>query len=315
MRFLIVADPVDKLKPAGDSTLVIAREMLERRHIVHWGVPADLELERPARVFITSRPVTDCESGQAPRLGTADRLPLDRFHGVLIRKDPPFGRQYLRLCWLLSLAESKTWVFNSPRALLRYHEKLLPLEAVAQGFLKPTDVIPTFIGSSPSVADALLGQPGGDFVSKPFFGYAGRSVKRWKREALFAGRPLPGQPGDLWQPFLPEVHVHGDRRVFFLNGKLLAHFVRIPKEGDFVSNLAQGGSAESRPLRPVERRVLERLGRFLKAAGIELAGADLIGTRVSEVNVTSPTGLRSLEQLEGKSYAREIVAYCEKRAR
>jgi glutathione synthase len=107
---------------------------------------------------------------------------------------------------------------------------------------------------------------------------------------------------------------YGDRRVFFLDGKVLAHFVRRPPAGGFISNLAQGGTAVAEPLPPGADAVLEKLGRFLKAAGIVLAGADLIGRRISEVNITSPTGLRSLETLEGNDYASPIIELVERSA-
>lgn len=313
MRALIVADPIERLKPAGDSTLVIVREMLRRGYEIQWGLPAGLELEK-TKVIATTVGVEECVEGELPRVGAADRRPVDSYDFVLIRKDPPFGRQYLRLCWLLALAEAKVPIINSPAVLLRYHEKLIPFEAVAHGFLKPSDLIPTYVGASERVSEPLLKEKGDRFVSKPFFGFGGKSVSLHERSAIEPGKTLPGLPGDLWQPFLPDIHVHGDRRVFFLNGKVLAHFVRVPSPGGFVSNLAQGGKAESRPLRAVEKRVLERLGKFLRKAGIVLAGADLIGAYISEVNVTSPTGLRSLELLDGHCYAEELLDYCEKRA-
>jgi glutathione synthase len=112
------------------------------------------------------------------------------------------------------------------------------------------------------------------------------------------------------QPFEPKVK-DGDRRVFFLDGKLLASVVRVPKAGGYVSNLAQGGSAVSKPLSAKEKAVCLRLGKFLKAKKITLAGADLIGSKVSEVNITSPTGLRNILELENKNYADDVIRWIE----
>ena len=113
------------------------------------------------------------------------------------------------------------------------------------------------------------------------------------------------------QPYLEEIVEQGDRRVFFLDGELLAEFVRFPKEGGFIANLAQGGSAKKVPLSDVERAVCDRLGKFLKHTGIVFAGADLIGSKVSEVNITSPTGLCSLHALEGNDYGAPILDWLE----
>ena len=311
-KFLIVADPVDRLKPKGDSSLVLVREMLRRGHRVFWAL--DSGIEYAGHVSAWAFPVESCERDELPVLGRPDWQELSSMEAVLIRRDPPFDASYVRLCWLLALAESKTWMFNRPSLLLRYHEKLVPLEAHAQGFLHDEDIISTHMGTLDRAKDFARAGKFHEVITKPFLGFAGGGVEKMSAADFMASSRSADTDEALVQPFVGEVVKEGDRRVFFLGGELLAQFTRMPKSGGFISNLAQGGTALSAPLSTAQKAVLGRLGEFLKSSGIELAGADLIGNRISEVNITSPTGLRSLEALEGNDYAGKIVDYMEKRA-
>jgi glutathione synthase len=199
---------------------------------------------------------------------------------------------------------------------MRYHEKLVPLEAWAQGFLEPGDLIPTYIGPLPG-AKALVRERGiGQVVTKPFLGFGGSRVVVHEAGAFLGWKPTEAETEEmLVQPLEPAVLKRGDRRVFFLEGKIIGDFVRMPAEGSYISNLAQGGKAVAMKLEPAERAALERLGKFLAHAGIDLAGADLIGRKISEVNITSPTGIRSLMSLEGRDISVEILDLLEKRIR
>jgi len=310
MKILYVADPVEHLKPAGDSTLVMLRESLRRKDAAYWCTPEELYLHSE-KVGTFAAPCLECPVGEIPKLGERVSLLLSAFDVVMIRKDPPFDADFLKMCWMLGLAESKTYLMNSPSVLVRYHEKLLPFEAVAHGFLKEEDVIPTFVGDVPAAEAFLAAMGEKQVIDKPFFGFAGSNVNLNDRNAVRGRADLARQ---LMQPFLPEVS-RGDRRVFFLDGKLLGHFVRLPKPGGFISNLAQGGSAAQSPLGAKEEQALLRLGKFLKHAGIHLAGADVIGDRISEVNITSPTGLASLLKLEGRDYSIDILNFAAAQAK
>src|SRR5262249_54397303 len=162
--------------------------------------------------------------------------------------DPPFDGEYVRLCWLLALGESKAWMLNWPSLLLRYHEKLVPLEALAQGFLRQEDLIPSHIGAHESAVEFVQRNGFKDVVAKPFLGFGGAGVQLLKAEEFIGRGGKRGEVEDLLvQPFREEVKRQGDRRVFFLDGEILAHFVRKPKEGGFISNLAQGGTAVTEP--------------------------------------------------------------------
>jgi len=309
MNFLVVADSVARLKPAGDTTLVIARAARRRGHTVAWCEPSGVRLSGSA-VECVAREVESCAEGTLPVLGLETAVAIERYDGVWIRKDPPFDAAYMRFCWLLATAERQVWMANRPSLLVRYHEKLIPLEAVAQGFLGADDVIPTYSGD-PAGAREFAGKHGRDgTVVKPFLGHGGNDIQRYPAPGLPKGVE-PG-PDSLVQPFLPEVLTHGDRRVFFLDGECIGHFARIPAPGGFVSNLAQGGTAHASPLTPAEQAVVKKLGAFLKSTGFVLAGADLMGARVSEVNVTSPTGLVSLANLDGGNPGERVLIFAER---
>jgi glutathione synthase len=312
MKILVIADPVEKLRPLGDSTLAIVREALRRKHEIFWAHHDDLEY-RGDHLAVHTWDVVACKKDALAELGQRRTDRLTAFGAVLIRKDPPFDSVYVKLCWLLALCEKKTWMMNAPSALLRYHEKLVPLEAVAQGFLRSDDVIPTHMGASEEAREFVAASGYPKVVAKPFLGYAGNGVTLQSREEFIADSADHGDR--LVQPFREEIYNRGDRRVIYLGGRCIAHFARMPKAGSFISNLAQGGTAAALPVTPRESESIERLGKFLSAAGIHFAGADLIGHWVSEVNITSPTGLRSLEKLEGTDYTPQIMDYVESNAR
>lgn len=311
MRLLFVADPVGKLKPAGDSSLALLRGALAKRWESFWATGHDVEFVGDT-VGVWANRVHESPKNALPKLEERHWHPLNAFDAVLIRKDPPFDSEYVKLCWILALAEEQVFMLNRPSLLLRYHEKLVPLEARAQGFLEKEDVIPTHLGELARAKEFVADLKTTKVITKPFLGFGGGDVVL-RTQAEFRG--LAELTDSVVQPFKEEVTKFGDRRVFFLNGELLAHFVRMPKEGGFISNLAQGGNAVASPLSGREEAVIARLGKFLKASGIALAGADLIGHLVSEVNITSPTGLMSLEKLEGKDYAAEILSFVEKGAK
>jgi glutathione synthase len=311
LKFLIVADSLEHLHPLTDTSLAIARETFARKHGVWWATGADLYMEN-GKVRVHARRCVSLDPDVVPVLGDVEERAVRDFSAVWIRKDPPFDTSYVSLCWLLSLEEKNTCMLNPPSLLLRYHEKLVPFEAVAAGFLKKSETVPTHIGDSGS-ARAFL--QAGDFdpaVRKPFLGFAGADVKKfsWK-----AGDALPKQEAlELTQPFLAEISKVGDRRILFLGGQIIGDFVRLPKAGEIVSNIARGGTGHLVPMNARQKAVAQRLGKFLKKVGIVFAGADMIGHLISEVNITSPTGLRTFQSVGGPDLTPKIVSYVERLA-
>ena len=304
MNILFVADKIEKLNIKGDSSLVMANAALQKGHQVAWCDLDDVGFALD-KVTVTHQRL---ESVYPPQTAPKIQGFVRDFDLVFIRKDPPFDAHYIRTCWLLSLEEPHVFFANRPSLLVRYHEKVVQMEAVTQGAVNFEDTIPTFVSAKP-LAEAYFKEQGmTEVILKPFLGFGGREIEKVSFEAF---QQMPeSQVGDRFvQPYLNAVTVTGDRRVIFLGGEVIGHFARIPKAGSFVSNLAQGGSAEIAKVSEKENQVLLSLGRFLKQEGIEFAGADIIGERLSEVNITSPTGLSNLGTLEGDNRGAKIIDY------
>lgn len=317
-RFLILADPVERLHPESDTGFALARVALERGHEVYWSTDQQYALDGD-RVVVSPHRVLSCPEGQRPVLEQAEALParvlfVRDFDGVWIRKDPPFNDRYLWICWLLALEEKNVPIWNPPSALIRHHEKLMGLEMLASGVLKKDDVlgmsIPT--GDAMPIRWLVSGGTSGAFVTKPWLGYGGRDVEKWDSSEHYA-REMGDSPRayTIFQAFQPQVLKTGDRRVFFLSGKYFGDFARIPGKGSIRSNLAQGGSAQRLPLTAKEKRIIPRIGRFLKSNGIILAGVDLIGGKVSEINITAPTGYGTLKKMGGPDVLSKYLSLAE----
>ena len=291
-RCLFVADPLPSLKVASDSSLAMLREGQRRGWQAFWTVPEALAF-RNGDLLARARRVDPATEKTLPSQDTEEVVAVADFDLVFVRKDPPFNSHYLRMCWWLGLEERRTRIVNTPSVLVRFHEKLLPWEALARGFFTREQLVPTYTADAEGHSAIVRDFPGGDYVVKPFFGFAGSSVERWSGGTLYGGEP------QLLQPFQPAIHTRGDRRVLYVNGRCIGDFVRRPPEGGFVANLAAGGRADLLPMTEKEAEVVQALGRFLAEVGIAFAGADLIGERLSEVNITSPTGLMALKSLTG----------------
>lgn len=298
MKFLIIADPVESLTAETDSGLSMLREALRRGHDVSWATPKDLRLYQDD-LHVRAARVGACDDEARPTLEKTDEgIRVETFDGVWIRKDPPFDLNYLSMCWLLALVEPTVPMINSPELLLRYHEKLLPHEATRAGLIKKDELVPTFMvtGEGHHIPRDF---PAGEIVSKPWFGYGGSEVEKWGsiQEALDAAYG-PEEALTLFQPFLSQVIDSGDRRVIFINGEYAGDVVRIPQPGSIRANLVQGAKAERREMTAQEKDLTTRVGQFLKSIGIQLAGADYISGRLTEINITAPTGFEAIADLE-----------------
>lgn len=303
MNFLIIGDPIRNLKPKTDSSLAIVREGLIRAHTFHWTTAEDLFLWQ-GRVMVRAEELTGCPENSHPASEQVkDPQPLNEYDGVWIRKDPPFDQSYFSLCWLLALEENNVPMYNKPSLLLRYHEKMIPIEAVEQGFLNANEVIPTFLptGRRFPVPNDF---PKGESVTKPWLGHGGKDVE------LHPGPKSP-EPYFFLQPLQKEIYRGGDRRIFIFNGDVIGSFVRLPKEGEIKSNIASGGRGVLKDMTKKEIEIADRLSEFLKEKGILFAGVDMIAEKISEVNITSPTGLITYHDIGGPRLAPTLLNYME----
>lgn len=307
MKILFIADPFHKINAELDTTLMLVGQAWRRRHNVFWATGGDLQLFE-SRVKVTVLPVKSCMPKGLPEVGEPHLHSLSSMDAVLMRKDPPFDSDYVRLCWLLRLEQSKVWMMNRPSVLLTHQEKLIPMEAVAKGYLKESEVVPTFLGCVEEARQTFFRKKVGAVVAKPLLGFAGQGVRAMETSALLSSDI---KRDEILQPFQKAVTKTGNLSAYFLGGGYFAHFVKVPKKGDFLSNILRGGHGESRPLFHEEQAVLTKIGKFLKDEGIDYAGVDMLGSRICEVNITSPGGLTDLWELEHKDHSGEILDFVE----
>ncbi len=305
MKLLFVADPLEQFKPYKDSTYAMMREAA-RRGWQPWACePADL-LWRQGGVQAAAFPVEILpiapEAERRPgnhwfRAGTRAHRSLAGFDAVLMRKDPPFDQEYLYATYLLEIAEAEgARVYNRPRALRDFNEKL----AIARF---PQFTVPTLVTSREGEIRAFLAEQG-DIVVKPLNAMGGASVFRLRPGDANIGATLEvltrnGATHVMAQRYIPEIR-DGDKRILVIDGEAVPYcLARIPAPGETRGNLAAGGRGEARPLSARDREIARTLGPALKQAGILLAGLDVIGDWLTEVNVTSPTCFREITDQTG----------------
>lgn len=294
-------DPLDRVRPAGDTSFALMLEAQARGHRVFWFHPSDLvfdtdTLSAPLR-HVRLR---DQESDFFDEL-SVERRDLTGVAAVFIRQDPPFDTAYLANTLLLDLIADRTLILNDPAALRDVSEKLSALT-----FAK--DMPPTLVGRD---MDAILAFASNydEVVVKPLFAGGGEAVSRCAsapdvltphiEAKLAANAPEP----IMVQAFLPAAPTDGDKRVMFLDGEVVGVLRRIPAEGEFRANIHVGGRAELGELNDAEHDICDKVGGYLRRAGVFYAGIDLLDGRLIEINVTSPTLMRELKRCGGPDVA------------
>ena len=298
MNILFVADPLSSFKTYKDTTFAMMRELQQRGHSVAACEPQHLQWQsgQPVTALVRRIELT----GQADdwyRVTHQGREALRSFDAVLMRKDPPFDSEYFYATHLLEQAEREgARVFNSPRALRDHPEKLALMEFAA--FAPPTLVTRS--------AEAIrhFHEEHRDIILKPLDGMGGMGIFRVGPDGMNLGSIIEtlnrgGHTSVMVQRYLPEI-VDGDKRLLLIGGQV-APFVlaRIPQGSEVRGNLAAGGKGVAQPLRDEDRAVAEAMAPMLAARGLLLVGLDMIGNRVTEINVTSPTCFQEIQQQTG----------------
>jgi glutathione synthase len=305
MKLAFILDPLDSLKTYKDSSYAMMEEAARRGHEL-WVLHQEHVLCREGRVLARCAQVTlTGEQHDWYALGEAAELPPSAFDAVLMRKDPPFDMEYIYSTYLLELAERQgARVVNRPRSLRDYNEKF----SVTR-FEQLT--VPTLVTRLESEIRAFL-EVQKDIVLKPLDGMGGASVFRLHRQDPNIGVVIEtlthyGRRTIMAQRYIPEI-TQGDKRVLLVDGKP-APFVlaRIPKAGETRGNLAAGARGVAQPLSARDREIAEVVGPVLAADGLLLVGLDVIGDFLTEVNVTSPTGMREIQEQTGFSVAGMMI--------
>ena len=309
MRFLFVADPMESFKIHKDTTFVMMREAQARGHEIWVCEPQDLSWQQGQRVTAMARRIrlTGEAQGQSKsqvswfEAEAAQPQALADFDAVLMRKDPPFDMEFFYTTHLLTQAEREgARVLNSPKALREHPEKLAILEF-------PEWIGPTLVTRDEKAIRAFHAEHK-DIILKPLDGMGGMGIFRVGPDGMNLGSIIEtlnqeGATSVMVQRYLPEI-VDGDKRVLLIGGKPVpACVARIPQGGEVRGNLAAGGRGEARPLTERDRQIGEALGPVLMARGLLLVGVDVIGSCVTEINVTSPTCFQEIQQQTGCNVA------------
>jgi len=297
-------DPLETINIAGDSTFALMLSAQARGHrLFHYSVEA-LTWEG-GRLFAGAQPVTVRPfPGDHFELGGFEILDLGRDTDVvLMRQDPPFDLSYITATHLLERIQGETLVVNDPAAVRNAPEKVWVLD-FAQ-FMPPT-----MITRSLGAARDFLARHG-EIVVKPLHGNGGKAIFKIGRDGANLSSLMEVFNGTYREPhmlqaFLPEVS-KGDKRIVLVDGEVAGAVNRIPGEGEIRSNLAVGGTAAKTRLTPREQEICAALGPELKARGLLFVGIDVIGGHwLTEINVTSPTGIVAIDRFNGTDTAARI---------
>lgn len=301
MNILFVADPLDTFKIYKDTTFVMMREAQKRGHRISACETQDISWQTGGKVSAHSRHIT--LTGDPVRWYEADAKRPDQlevlagFDAIIMRKDPPFDSEFFYSTHLLEQAEREgAKVFNKPRALRDHPEKLALLEF--SQFSGPTLV-------TRSASDIKrFHATHQDIILKPLDGMGGMGIFRVKEDGMNLGSIIEtlnkdGAQSVMVQKFLPEI-VKGDKRVLVIGGKPVPFsLARIPQGNEVRGNLAAGGLGVAQPLSARDQEIGNTLGPVLAARGLLLAGIDVIGDNVTEINVTSPTCFQEITDQTG----------------
>ncbi|HEX8937935.1 MAG TPA: glutathione synthase [Sphingomicrobium sp.] len=294
LRVAVQMDPLDRINVAGDSTFALMLKAQELGHQLYWYAPEDLSLAEE-RLWTMGYPVTvQRVVGDHYRFGEPIVIDLARdVDVVLMRQDPPFDLGYITATHLLERIKGETLVVNDPASVRNAPEKVWVLDFAE--FMPPTAIT-----RSLGLTRKFLAEHG-EIVVKPLHGFAGGSVFRIGSD----GRNLASlmelfnrayREPHVIQKFIPEI-ADGDKRIVLVDGEVAGAINRLPGEGEIRSNLAVGGRAAQTDLTAREEEICARLGPELKKRGLIFAGIDVIGGKwLTEINVTSPTGIVAIDQ-------------------
>ena len=287
MDFAFILDPLPQVKAYKDSTVAMMRALAARGHRVHALEQGDVHW-RDGATRARARPLElHPDDDRWHTAGEPETRALKDYAAVLMRKDPPFDMEYVYSTYLLEAAESEgARVFNRPRAIRDYNEKM----AIARF---PEFTVPTLVTRDAEVIDAFIDEHR-DVIVKPLDGMGGTSVFRVRdddpnRNVIVETVSHQGARTVMAQRFIPEIS-EGDKRILLIGGQVVPYsLARIPKPGETRGNLAAGGRGVAQPLSARDRQIGEALAGPLWSEGMLVAGIDVIGSFLTEVNVTSPT--------------------------
>jgi glutathione synthase len=299
----IQMDPIDTINIDADSTFALALEAQARGHALYHYLPQALTL-RDGRLYARGRNLEVYrQHGNHHRFGDFEEIDLAGVDVILMRQDPPFDMAYITATHLLELLpEDGPLVVNDPASVRNAPEKLFVLRFKE---LMP----PTLLSLDPEEIRRFW-QEHGDIILKPLFGNGGAGVFRLRPgdenlNSLLEMYALVHREPVMVQRYVPEVR-QGDKRIILVEGEPGGAVMRVPPEGEARANLHVGGRAEKTELTAREREICAAIGPTLREQGLVFVGIDVIGDYMTEINVTSPTGIQEIARLDGVDLSRNI---------
>ena len=314
VRVLFILDPLDRLALAGDTSYALMLEAAARGwdvwtcQLEHLGLVQDDAVADavPTIVMPATEPADafQTEARASRRLG--------EFDIVLMRKDPPVDVAYLHATWILDHARGKTLLVNDPRGLRELNEHLAVLRF-------PAITPPTIVTRSAERLRAFQREHGGTIVVKPVDGFGGLGIFVVRdgdpnASSILETATGAGTQWTIAQRYLPEV-AEGDKRIVLIDGEPVGAVLRVPAAAEARGNLHVGGRAVKAALDPRDREIVAAVAPTLREHGQILVGLDVIGGMLTELNITSPTGIRHIARLDDRNVAGEVVDVLEKMAR
>src|SRR4030095_601356 len=311
LKIGVVMDPVDKINIDKDTTFVLMLEAQQRGHEVYFMELDDLFV-RGGTPHGRYRRLELKRATPHYQLGDYAAGALDDFNSLWMRKDPPFDLKFFFATHLLSLIDArKCFVMNNPRGLREANEKLYALRF-------PEQIPQTLVSSDMARLKEFMTELGGEMIVKPLDGCGGSGVfylnlQDRNTNSILEAATDNGRRLVMGQRYLPEIR-QGDKRIIVLNGEPLGAVLRVPLESETRGNIHVGGQCVKTEVTARDREICAALAPLLRAEGLYFVRLELIGNFLTEVNVTSPTGIQEINSLNGVRLESQVIDFVEQRA-
>lgn len=308
LRIGFLMDPLETVQVNHDSTFALMLEAQARGHEVRAFEQSDLYFHQVAKARMRRLRLARVQGQHFEVLEMHD-APLDELDVIFLRKDPPVDVEFVHATQLVELARQPLLV-NSPRALRDCNEKLFALSF-------PELVPPTLVSRDRARLKEFISRLGSDAILKPIDGFGGKSVvQTWADDrnltSLLEMMTDGGRFAVIAQGYLAASR-QGDKRIILVDGEPLGAVLRVPREDDVRANMAAGGRATKTTLTDSDLAICRKLGPVLRERGLLFVGIDVIGDKLIEINVTSPTGIAEIDELDGVSIERRVLELIEQR--
>ncbi|MDC0423294.1 glutathione synthase [Methylophilaceae bacterium] len=303
MNYLFIIDPIDSLALYKDTTIILMKECLRQKINVFYSTINEISIDSKINIKV------ECQQLQAinESITSSSKIKnnIEYFNKIFIRKDPPFDTSYLNLTYILDHIESNDIkIFNNPSSIRSHNEKL--------SILQFKDLIPPSLVSSSFSATKEFISKHKKVILKPLDGMAGNGIFMVTSEDKNLNVILETMMGNFHHPimaqkFIPEIS-NGDTRIILINGEPLPYgLTRIPKPGEIRANLAKGGSGIIRSINKNDEIIINKIKPYLLEKNLNFVGIDVIGSYLTEINITSPTGLVEIQNQSNINYAEVVI--------